>query len=127
MRAKLLCVVFLTAIFTLSAQMVDSLPALPKTNVDIPWTELRGLIELSMKTVDMPPVSFIIPFAEYAIAWDAQEDANRIKKEKYRAAREARAKCEKFVSRVKKYLSLYLEPDDHRWGVYGFEVRGKGE
>jgi len=125
MRAKLLCVVFLTAIFTLSAQMVDSLPALPKTNVDIPWTELRGLIELSMKTADMPPVSFIIPFAEYAIAWDAQQDANRIKKEKTRTAQEARAKCDKFVSRVKKYLSLYLPPDDYRWGVYGFEVREK--
>jgi len=68
MRAKFLSVVFLTAILTITAQTVDSLPALPKTNVDIPWTELRGLIELSMKTVeiaDKPPVGFIIPFAEY--------------------------------------------------------------
>jgi hypothetical protein len=26
-----------------------------------------------------------------------------------------------------KYLSLYLAPDDYRWGVYGFEVKEKGE
>jgi len=24
-----------------------------------------------------------------------------------------------------KYLSPYLAPDDHRWGVYGFEERGE--
>ncbi len=66
-------------------------------------------------------------FDAWTAAWDAQQDANRIKKEKYRAAREARAKCEKFVSRVKKYLSLHLDPTDHRWGLYGFERRGEGE
>ena len=65
-------------------------------------------------------------FDAWTTAWDAQEDANRIKKEKYREAREARAKCEKFVSRVKKYLSLHIAPDDSKWVLYGFEVRGEG-
>ena len=64
-------------------------------------------------------------FDAWTTAWDAQEDANRIKKEKYREAREARAKCEKFVSRVKKYLSLHIAPDDSKWGLYGFEARGE--
>jgi len=47
---------------------VDSLPVLPKTNVDIPWTELRALIELSMastKVVEDPPVDYIISSADY--------------------------------------------------------------
>ena len=66
-----------------------------------------------------------VGYDKWVAAWDAQEDANRIKKEKYRSAREARAKCEKFVSRVKKYLSLHLEPDDSKWGLYGFERRGE--
>jgi len=68
MRSKFLCVVILATILTLTGQTVDSLPILPKTNVDIPWTELRGLIELSMRTIETtetPPVDFIIPFAEY--------------------------------------------------------------
>ena len=64
-------------------------------------------------------------FDAFVLAWDAQQNAKRIKKEKYRAAKEARAKCEKFVSRVKKYLSLYLEPDSSKWGLYGFERREK--
>ncbi|MGC9316362.1 MAG: hypothetical protein ACP5G4_12165 [bacterium] len=80
-----------------------------------------------------PELAHVIPamdelraaFDAWTAAWDAQQDANRIKKEKYRASREARAKCEKFVSRVKKYLSLYLAPDDSKWGLYGFEVRGE--
>ncbi len=61
----------------------------------------------------------------FLVAWDAQQDANLIKKEKYRAAQDARANCEKFVSRVRKYLSLYLDPYDHRCGVYGFDPRVK--
>ena len=65
-------------------------------------------------------------FDAFVTAWDAQQDANRIKKEKYRAAKEARAKCDKFVSRVKKYLSLFLDPYDVKWGLYGFEEREKG-
>lgn len=80
-----------------------------------------------------PELAHVIPamdelrtaFDAWTAAWDAQQDANRIKKEKYRASREARAKCEKFVSRVKKYLSLYLAPDDSKWGLYGFESRGE--
>jgi len=61
----------------------------------------------------------------YLAAWDAQQIANRTKKDKYRAAQQARARCEKFVSRVKKYLSLYLDPYDPTWGLYGFEEREK--
>lgn len=56
-------------------------------------------------------------------AWDAQQEANQIKKEKYRAAQKARDNCEKFVSRVRKYLSLYLDPYDYHCGVYGFNPR----
>lgn len=61
----------------------------------------------------------------FLASWDAQQDANQLKKEKYRTAQEARDHCEKFVSRVRKYLSLYLDPYDYRCGVYGFEPRAK--
>jgi len=59
----------------------------------------------------------------FIAAWDAQQEANQIKKEKYRAAQEARDNCEKFVRRVRKYLSLYLDPYDYHCGVYGFNPR----
>jgi len=87
------------------------------------WDEHSADPELAGVTSAMDELR--AAFDAWVAAWDAQQDANRIKKEKYRSAREARAKCEKFVSRVKKYLSLHLEPDDHRWGLYGFERRGE--
>ncbi len=68
MSKKVIIIACLTIVLVLSGQTVDSLPTLPKTNVDIPWTELRELIELSMKTSDTqldPPVDYIIPYAEY--------------------------------------------------------------
>ncbi len=38
-----------------------------------------------------------------------------------------REKCNKFVSRVKKYLSIYLDPYSGKWGLYGFESRERKE
>jgi len=64
-------------------------------------------------------------FEDFVHAWDAQQDARRIKKHKYRAAREARVKCERFVSRVKKYLGLHFAANDPRWELYGFHPWGK--
>jgi len=87
------------------------------------WDEHSADPELARVTSAMDELR--AAFDAWVASWDAQQDANRIKKEKYRAAREARAKCEKFVSRVKKYLSLHLEPTDSKWGLYGFERRGK--
>ena len=87
------------------------------------WDEHSADPELAAVTSAMDELRDA--FDAWVAAWDAQQDANRIKKEKYRSAREARAKCEKFVSRVKKYLSLHLEPDDSKWGLYGFERRGE--
>lgn len=66
-------------------------------------------------------------FDAFLAAWDARQDASRISKEKTLAGREARAKCEKYVSRVKKYLSLYLDPYAGKWHLYGFEPREKKE
>jgi len=87
------------------------------------WDEHSADPELAGVTSAMDELR--AAFDAWVAAWDAQQDANRIKKEKYRSAREARARCEKFVSRVKKYLSLHLEPTDSKWGLYGFEVRGE--
>ena len=63
----------------------------------------------------------------FVIAWDARQDANRISKERTLAGNEARANCEKYVSRVKKYLSLFLDQYDGKWHAYGFEPREKRE
>jgi len=89
------------------------------------WDEHSADPELAAVTSAMDALRDA--YEAWVAAWDAQQDANRIKKEKTRAAQEARAKCEKFVSRVKKYLSLYLDPDDSKWGLYGFERRGKND
>ncbi len=69
MRTNIATMVVLLLSLTVAFAQVDSLPVLPKTNVDIPWTELRGLIELSMqkdKPVLYPPVDYMISTAEYA-------------------------------------------------------------
>ncbi|MCK5832284.1 hypothetical protein KAH81_01300 [bacterium] len=61
-------IVSLLLLLSLIAFASDTLPSLPKTNVDIPWAELRTLIEMSMitdTTVFTPPVDYIIPYAEY--------------------------------------------------------------
>jgi len=68
MPSKIIAVAILVLSIALCAQTIDSLPTLPKTSVEIPWTELRGLIELSMQQADVqltPPVDYIIPNAEY--------------------------------------------------------------
>ena len=62
-------------------------------------------------------------FDTYLAAWDARRDASRISKEKTVASREIRAKCEKYVIRVKKHLSLYLDPYAGKWHLYGFQPR----
>ena len=62
-------------------------------------------------------------FDSFVLSWDAQQDAIRVRKDKYRTARKVRVKCDKYVSRVKKYLSLYLDPYSGNWHLYGFEAR----
>jgi len=65
-RTNIATMVVLLLSLTVAFAQVDSLPVLPKTNVDIPWTELRGLIELSMqkdKPVLYPPVDYMISTA----------------------------------------------------------------
>ncbi|MBN2543358.1 hypothetical protein JXI42_10880 [bacterium] len=62
--------VFFIIIFSAAGvfSQIETLPKLPKTNVDIPWTELRELIELSMKkdsTILIPPLEYMIPSADY--------------------------------------------------------------
>jgi len=64
---------FVVAVILLSsfAAPLDSLPELPKTNVEIPWTELKSLLELSMmKSVQpaYPPVAYMIPAGNYETA-----------------------------------------------------------
>jgi len=64
-------------------------------------------------------------FDSFVVSWDAQQDAIRVRKDKYRTARKVREKCNKYVARVKKYLSIYLDPYDSKWGSYGFKSREK--
>ena len=66
-------------------------------------------------------------FDSFVVSWDAQQDAIRVRKDKYRTARKVRVKCNRYVGRVKKYLSIYLDPYSSKWGLYGFEEREKKE
>jgi len=68
MRAVFTVVICVMFVSVSLGMVVDSLPTLPKTNVDIPWVELRELIELSMKRDSLvfnPPVDYMIPTGEY--------------------------------------------------------------
>ncbi len=66
-------------------------------------------------------------FDAFEIAWDIRQDALRQQKEITRAFVETRARCEDFVSRVKKYLGLYLDPYSSKYYIYGFRPRKKRE
>jgi len=62
-------------------------------------------------------------YDEFIIAWDKQEDANRLSKDKHREYHETRKRAEKFIRKVKNYLAIYLDPYDFLWGQYGFAPR----
>lgn len=59
----------------------------------------------------------------FIIAWDKQEDANRLSKDKHREYHETRKRAEEFIRKVKNYLAIYLDPYDFLWSQYGFEPR----
>ncbi|MBN1755880.1 hypothetical protein JW877_06660 [bacterium] len=68
MKKLALLVMLLSLFTTLAYPEIDSLPRLPQTNVEIPWTELRQLIELSMRidtTLLRPPVDYLLPSGQY--------------------------------------------------------------
>ena len=62
-------------------------------------------------------------FDAYIAAWDKQEDAKRILKDKTRELHETRKLAEKFIRKVKNYLAIYLDPYSPTWYLYGFKSR----
>ncbi len=62
-------------------------------------------------------------FDDFMTAFEAQEDYHAKVASAYRMKREIRARAEKYIRRVKTYLSLYLDPYDYRWEFYGYEIR----
>lgn len=62
-------------------------------------------------------------FEDFVTAFEAQEDYHAKIASAYRMKRENRERAEKYIRRVKTYLSLYLDPYDYRWEFYGYETR----
>ncbi len=62
-------------------------------------------------------------FDAFIAAWDKQEDAKRVMKDKTRKLHEQRKLAEKFIRKVKSYLAIYLDPYSSKWCLYGFSAR----
>ena len=58
-------------------------------------------------------------------AWNAQEDARCLYSDKVRSYAELRKRGNKFISDVKRYISVYYDAYEDSWLKYGFEPRKK--
>lgn len=85
------------------------------------WDEHSADPELS--SITMVADRLRTAFDEFVSAFEAQEDLKARTASAYREKRESRERVEKYIRRVKTYLSLHLDPYKLKWELYGFESR----
>lgn len=66
-----------------------------------------------------------IAYDAHLAAWNAKEDARCLYRDKVRAYAALRKRGNKFVSNVKRYISVYFDAYEGSWVKYGFDPRKK--